>query len=561
VAALERRQGGPGEPATAFRGAADTRRERVSAAARRRDIGGRRGQASPVGRSLVTENQLSVGRRGDLLTGDSLSIDRRMAKGAIWMILARVGDRAIGAVSTVVLVRLLLPSDFGLMAMASSILVLLELISSFGFDLALIQEREASRRHFDTAWTLLVLTRLTIGGAMVALAGPAARFYDEPRIGPVILLLALGTAVRGFENIGVVILKKELTFDRYFYYVLARKLMMLGVTLPLVFHLRSYWALAYGILAGEIGGMLLSYRVHPFRPRFSLAARRELLRFSKWLLISNFVGVMNQRAADFVVGKLSGAHALGTFGIAYETSLMGTNELVGPINAAVYPGYTVKAHDLSALRKSYLEVLGFTATVVVPAGLGMAAVAELLVPVIFGSRWREAVPLVIVLSVFGVLLAVKSNAHYVYLAVGRPRIAMQLGLLEAACLLPMLAMFSFWWGAFGAACAYLGAHILFTPISVSILRRTLGLSLADFSGALLRPVGAACAMYGLVRWVARSVGWDAEGGMGMALLACVTTGAVTYAICLFGLWRLGARPDGPERVTVDFVRAKLRAWL
>src|SRR5215831_17581727 len=89
--------------------------------------------------------------------GSIEDVDRAMAKGAVWMILARLGDRSLGLISTVILVRLLAPSDFGLVAMAMSVIAVCELLSQVGLDVTLIQNPEANRRHYDTAWTFSVI--------------------------------------------------------------------------------------------------------------------------------------------------------------------------------------------------------------------------------------------------------------------------------------------------------------------------------------------------------------------------------------------------------------------
>jgi len=101
---------------------------------------------------------------------------RRMARGAVWTILFRLTDRSIGLLSTLLLARLLIPADFGLIAMAMSIVAALEIASSFSFDLALIQNADAQRKHYDTAWTFTVLFGLVNASIMLVIAGPVASF-------------------------------------------------------------------------------------------------------------------------------------------------------------------------------------------------------------------------------------------------------------------------------------------------------------------------------------------------------------------------------------------------
>src|SRR5262245_42321683 len=129
---------------------------------------------------------------------------KRMAKGATWMVLFTVLQRCIGLVSTIILARLLIPADFGLVAMGMSIFGALEVISTFSFDVALIQNQEAARRHYDTAWTFNLVFGLVNAMVLVVLAIPASNFFAEPRVQWVMYALALCALISGFDNIGIV---------------------------------------------------------------------------------------------------------------------------------------------------------------------------------------------------------------------------------------------------------------------------------------------------------------------------------------------------------------------
>src|SRR5262245_61096532 len=214
-------------------------------------------------------------------------VERRMAKGALWMVLARTTDRSMGLVSTAILARLLVADDFGLVAMATAVLALLELIASFGFDVALIQNTNASRQQYDTAWTFNVFLGASIGLLLLLLAVPAAHFYNEPRLTGILSCLALAAAVQGFENFGVVAFRKALNFNNDFALLFSKRLATFSVTIPIAFALRNYWALVAGILVGRIASVGLTYWLHPYRPRFSLAGGSALLHFGKWLVVGN----------------------------------------------------------------------------------------------------------------------------------------------------------------------------------------------------------------------------------------------------------------------------------
>src|SRR4029453_11620425 len=123
-----------------------------------------------------------------------------MARGALWMVFGKVVDRSLGLVSTLVLARLLVPADFGLVAMATSLIAILELLNAFGLAAALIQRADATRVHCDTVWTLNVCAAAFISTCLLVLAWPLSIFYEDPRLVALPCVLRAGPLSRGFKN-------------------------------------------------------------------------------------------------------------------------------------------------------------------------------------------------------------------------------------------------------------------------------------------------------------------------------------------------------------------------
>lgn len=292
------------------------------------------------------------------MTGMSSGLQRKMARGAAWMVLLNSVERALGFISTMVLARVLDPTDFGVVAMAGTFIYMAQMLSAFGFDVALIQNQRATESHYHTAWTFNLLLGLLILLLMWALAGPIATFFRHPEVFWVVCVLAFGPLIQGCENIGVVAFRKDLHFHKEFAFQLSRKLIGFAVTISLALWLRTYWALVAGMLAAKLAGTITSYLVHEFRPRLSLHHAANLLGFSRWLLLNSIVGYLKERTSDFVIGRQLGAADLGVYNISYEVALMPSSELSAPINRALLPGFATIASDSDAIRMAYLKALG-----------------------------------------------------------------------------------------------------------------------------------------------------------------------------------------------------------
>jgi lipopolysaccharide exporter len=483
-------------------------------------------------------------------------IRRRMAGGAVWMVLFKALERSLGLISMLVLGRMLAPADFGLVAMATSLIALLELFASFGLDTALIQRVDAKPTHYNSAWTLNLIAACTIAGLMLLLAWPASLFYREPRVTAVICALACSAVIQGLENVGVVDFRKQMRFDREFRFLLGKKLIAFCVTLPLALWLRNYWALVLGTIAGRLTGVGLSYALAPFRPRLSLAAVGDLMHFSKWLLLQNFVSFLRDRSADFVLGRLAGPQALGTFTVAAEISNMPGTELVAPINRAILPAYARMANDMPALRREYLSVMSMVSLIAVPAVAGFAACAPFLVLLVLGPKWTGAAEIIQVLGFFGIANVMESNAYSAFLAVGRPHTFVRITGTHVCVLLVLLVCLTPAFGIRGAAWAYVITVIVVLPVTFYYITKFMGLRVRDLVAQVWRPLGGAAIMYIGVRLLGPSEPHEALPALQAAysLLACIALGIPLYAVSIAVLWLAAGRPAGSEAWCLKQVR-------
>jgi len=483
---------------------------------------------------------------------------RKLATGASWMVAVRIVDRSLGLLSTIILARLLVPEDFGLVAMATSVLALLELVSNFGFDVALIRQSGADRDHYDTAWTFNALLGVSLAVGLLALAHPAARFYSEPRVAGVIFALGLAPLIQGLENIGVVTFRKELNFRAEFMWLTGKRLVALAVVLPLAFVLRSYWALVIGIVVGRLAGVALSYAAHPYRPRFSIAARHDLLGFSKWVLLVSILQFLLQRCGDLIIGRTLGSGPLGIYNISLEVASLPTTELVAPINRAVYPAFAKIANDRAQLKQEYLAVIGIIALFAVPAAVGLAAVAELVVPLLLGEKWMAAVPLIKVLALLGAVQFAHTNAYSVFLAVGRPAFQVRVHAIHVPLIVGLMIYLTAQQGIIGAAWAAAVSGILIVPVSLGFIFRELDLRIGEFAQVVWRPAVAAAVMYVCVTALNARMHPLGLATEILQLLLLLCTGALVYIITVTFLWWSAGLPKSAERTVLVRASALLR---
>jgi lipopolysaccharide exporter len=491
-----------------------------------------------------------------------LDIGRAMAKGTGWTVGTQLTIQAIAMLSTVILARLLVPADFGLVALATALSGALHAISEFSFDLALIQNQSAARREYDTAWTLSICRNAILAVALVAGARLIALSFADPRLEPVVYWLALGTFFNGFQNIAVVDFRKELAFHRDLVFMVVGKLGPVVVTVPLAFLWRDYWALVAGIVAGSAFRVALSFAMHKYRPRISFAGWRDLIHFSKWLLLSNLCGFIYGRSSTFILGKISGGSAIGVFTIAEDIAGIVTTNLLMPLRRAILPGYAKLANDIEHLHDVFVDIFAIVFLVSAPLTLGIGVVADPLVRIALGAQWLGAIPLIQVLCVGEFLRLITAAASPIYVATGRPHYTMVLFAGSAVVMVPLLIFATERAGALGAAYATLTVTVLSGALDFVLVDRLLRLSPARLLAGCWRSIISVIMMVAAVRELQAL--WptsEALGNLALMLAAAVALGGVVYSVCGLILWILAGRPRGAERHLFEAIKMALTgAW-
>ena len=463
----------------------------------------------------------------------------------------RFGMRILGLASTLVLVRLLAPADFGLIALASGFMQSVDGLMSLGTEEAVIREAAPDRAVYDTAFTLTALRGL-IASVLVAVAAfPAAEFFGDPRLGPVLLVVALLPLLDGLSNIGAVDFRRNMTFHKEFALMVLPKLGGILVAILAAFLLRSYVAMLCGMLVNRSLRMAMTYVMHPFRPRFSLIAWRALVGYSVWTWLLSLATLLRDRSDGLFLGRMAGTATLGFYSVGAEIAALPMTELIEPLGRASFSGFAAARHEGGAAGEIFLRLIGLSALLALPVGLGLSAVAAPLTRLALGPGWEQAVPVLQVLAVAGTMLVFGHLSQHLLSAhalLGRlVGIVLAGAALRVVLLLALIPGF----GATGAAMAAAIAIGVEQGLMIATALRRFGIGFRGLLAQVWRPVLATGAM-GVVLW-GFGLGWAPGDG----LVVGVVVGAGVFVVGLLGAWLLAGRPAGAEADLLGLVRPRL----
>lgn len=480
----------------------------------------------------------------------------RFVEGSLWMIAMRWAIRGAGLVSTVILARVLTPADFGLVAMASLVLGLLVACSEMGAAQLLLRTRDTDRAAYDTAWTIILIQAVVLALLMYLLAWPASVYFKEPRLVEVMQAVAAGSVLSGFNNIGTVMFRRDLDFRRDFLFGFYSKVATVVPTIVLALVWRSYWALVVGPILGHLLEVLISYRMHPFRPRLSLTGWRRFVTFSLWITPANIATFLNQKVDVFVVGGVANTAQMGAYNVASELSRMATAEIVTPMARALYPNYVKLKDNMDELTKAFAIVLRTVGIISFAFGFFVSAVAEDVVYIVLGDQWGDAVPLMQWLGVFGAFATILATATgHILIVLHRERLMFTVNWLRLVVLTASVLAAAPLGGMVTIAAAATVSTALVTVGWLLYLPRVLPLlSARRILAELGRVFLTALLTFVAVRWL-HSVRIESHW---LTLLIDTATGVAIFGTLIGASWWAAGRPDGPEKRILALVQARLR---
>lgn len=476
------------------------------------------------------------------------TVRRRVAAGALVMIMVRMSFRLLGIVNTLIVARILLPSDFGLVGLVTAAYTVLDLLSQMGLQAAIIRMPHPTRADYDTAWTLGLARSFLIAILLVVSAPFLAVYIHEPRTVQLTYVLAAVCVVQGFENIKLVDLQRELRYQRVFLYQVAGKIAGVAVTIPLAFYLRNYWALLLGICATRLTMVVIGYMMLPYRPRFSLAAWHALFHFSKWIMVGNVLIVLDNNAMTFLIARIGGSAGIGTYQVATQIGALPASEIAAPIRDPIYAGSARLAADIAQLRRYFFENLELMFAVITPLSLLICVLAEPTTLIFLGPKWVSAIPLIRYCALFALFDAVGHYTNGFYVLLGRQKDYYLAYAAVLAIRIPAIIVGGLYAGPQGALIAITVTAFLTMLLWNGFLPRALDVRPRDFVRATWRTVVGSVAMVLVVAILLREYP-QPHGIFGQLLRFTILcgVGATIQIGVQMAAWALVDYPDGAER--------------
>jgi O-antigen/teichoic acid export membrane protein len=456
-------------------------------------------------------------------TGDLRSL---VIRGLGWKVASQVSLQVIAFATTLILVRLLTPTDFGLAAMALVFVSLAFLIVDLGLSSALVQRPTLTEDDRSTAFWTNAALGLVLTGLGILLAGPLSILYRQEQVKPLFAVLSFTFLFTALGSTQGALLIRDLRFRSLELRTVISTAAGAATAIVLAILGFGAWAIIAQSLANSGVSTLLLWRSSPWRPRFVYSAKslRGLIGFSGFVFGSSLLFYVSANADNFLIGRYLGAAALGVYAIAYNVMLIPMTRLAAPIQQVFFPAFS-RIREPVRIGAIWLRISRLIGAITVPAFLGMIVVAPDFVPVVLGEKWVDAIPVLQILACAGVVYSVRWQTSNVLLALDRASALFRFAAISSLLTVAAFAV-GVHWGIVAVAAAFAIVTSMLSPYYISLAGRLVGVSVLQFvrslSGVALAAFVMAATIFGLRLVLLEHL------STGLRLAALVVVGAAVY---------------------------------
>jgi O-antigen/teichoic acid export membrane protein len=467
------------------------------------------------------------------------------------MAAAQAAHVALNVASTIVLARLLLPSDFGLIAMVTAITSFLGLFRDLGLSTATVQRSDLTAGDLSALFWVNAILGALMAIAVGASAPLVAHFYGHPELEGVTLALACGFVTAGLSVQHSALLRRQLRFGATAVIDVGAHAVAAAAAILSAQLNAGYWALVVFQLSSSAAATTGAWIVCGWKPGWppSFSGVRPLVSFGTGLTVFNTLAYLTRNLDNVILGRVAGAAALGFYTRAYSLLLMPVDRVRGPISAVVVPALARLQTDPQRFRAYFLKAITTVAAIGMPLVVFLFVFAEETVVLVLGAQWAQSVLLFRLLAPAAFVETFNTIGSWVCTPLGN---ASRLVRWQIVATIAMIAAFlvGAGWGAAGMAAAVSVATVaLRAPATVYLLRGS-PIRPQDLGLALCRPAIASIAAGGAVHAIALTAPALRFGSL-LELVAAAALFAGLYLTLLFAL------PGG--RRHLGDVAASLRA--
>ena len=469
-----------------------------------------------------------------------MDLRQKVILGLRWSAGARFLSQLLTWTITIIVMRLLTPEDYGLMAMAGIFVGYLAMLNELGLGAAVIQTHDLDETSLRAVFAFLLIISFSLFLFLFLVAPFIAAFFNEQRVVPIIRVLSTQFIVTSFAIIPQSLLQREMYFKKTSIVDFASAMAGSVTTLMLALNGWGVWSLVWGTMAINVCRTAGLNFFSPYLrvPRLSFKGMGQILSFGGYVTINRTLWFFFTQVDILIVGKLLGKELLGVYSVAMNLASLPMEKVSGLINQVAFSAFSRIQTDHQKVGSYFLKEVRVMSFFAFPVLWGISSIAPELVASLLGDKWHlSTVPLQLLCVVIPIRM-IANLMNPAVMAIGRPDISF-FNILSASVAIPIGIMIGVHWGLLGVCLAWVIVFPLVFLYNLSRVVTVLRIRLLDVLSTMARPALAASTMYASIMAFKMLFGTNVESIVNLVLL--IIGGAMVYGGMVITFHRHGCR--------------------
>jgi len=347
----------------------------------------------------------------------------QLKKGIAWSSIGQIGTQIVSFGFGIILARILLPTEFGILAMVTVFTGFAEVFKDLGFGAAIIQKKEISEDDLSTSFWLNISVGIVLFSIFYISSGYIANFYENDIIGDITRVVAINFIISSIAVVHQSLVLKNLNFK--FRAKLNISAILISSIVGIIIALYGYgvWSLVYMTLIKNLFLTFSYWILIKWKPKFVFCKKslNSLFKFGSIVTANSFLGYLNRNADNLIIGKILGDNSLGIYTRVYSIMLLPIRNISNGFKTALFPSLSKIQDNKAEIKRLYLKSTKLVAYVTFPLMFGLSSVSKQFVPILYGNNWLEMIPILQVLSIFGAFQSLMTFNGTIFYSLGKPK--------------------------------------------------------------------------------------------------------------------------------------------
>jgi O-antigen/teichoic acid export membrane protein len=457
------------------------------------------------------------------------NIPRETMRGTFWGYLSFASGKLLNFIATLILARLLVPAQFGLIAYCTIAIQYLDIMNSAGIGSALISRKDKLEEAANSAFIANILLGFISYGVAWVAAPSVAAFFNEEQLVPLMRTLAIVLPIGGLDTVPFSMIMRSLRFRTKVIASISQSFIKGIISVVLALNGFGVWSLIWGQIAGDTLSTIILWSLANWRPtwKFDKSVTKEVIIFGTHIILVDIAGEVRNNIDYVIVGRVLGASLLGVYSLSYRIPELVIRSFDRVIGGVSFPLLARVQTDKVALKKSYLGYIRYISLFTFSIGIGIAIISRLFVDTFLSKDWQEVILPMALISISLGIISVGHIPGIFYKAIGRPDILNKLSLVKIPLIIVIL-LFATRWGIVGVAIGQIVFALFSVMLDSVVVSRIMDFSVVDTIGALFP--SAVCSVSMLITTLPVLYFFHLSGLSGLILITSL--GVLTFLVVL-----------------------------